>query len=162
MQEVYWVEEGVLGGRCGPDCVPWVPEDLHAGGVRGIISLDSYAVNPQALTSAGIVHLPLYQPMILLESTAERQKFLEVVPHVLRFVHERGDQGGVPAIVHCHYGRDRTGCVLSCCLVARHGWSAERAIAHVRSFQPLALSAPGYAEAVELFECLSRKGQVAE
>ena len=149
----------MLGGRCGPVCVPWLPEELHARGVRGVISLDSLGVDGTALRAAGINHLPLYQPMILLESTAERKKFLEVVPPVLQFLEDRRDQDGLPAVVHCHYGRDRTGCVLACCLVARQCWSAERAIAHVRAFQPLALSAPGYAEAVELFESMRRKSQ---
>ena len=156
MQKVYWVEDGVLGGRCGPDCVPWLPGELHAGGVRGIVSLDKYGVDAEALRSADILHLPLYQPMILLETTAERRKFLEVVPPVLQFLEERGDQQPLPVVVHCHYGRDRTGCVLACCLVARLGWSAERAISHIRTYQPLALSAPGYAEAVELFEAMSK------
>lgn len=152
MQQVYWVEDGVLGGRCGPECAPWLAEDLFAGGVRSLVSLDEYGVDEEALQAAGIIHLPLYQPMILLEDTSERRRFLEVVPRVLKFIEERRDQQELPVVVHCHYGRDRTGCVLACCLVARNGWTAAEAIAHVRARQPNALTAPGYAEAVELFE----------
>jgi Polymorphic toxin system, DSP-PTPase phosphatase len=158
MQEVYWVEEGVLGGRCGPECVPWTPAELHAGGVRAIVSLDSCGVDSDALQAAGIVHLPLYQPMIFLENTIERRRFLEVVPPVLKFLKEPKQK--LPAMVHCHYGRDRTGCVLACCLVARRQWPAEKAITHVRVMQPFALSAPGYAEAVELFEHMVKKRNV--
>jgi protein-tyrosine phosphatase len=121
-----------------------------------MVSLDSYGVDADALQAAGIRHLPLYQPMILLESTAERRQFLEVVPPVLRFLDELREKQSLPAIVHCHYGRDRTGCVLACCLVARVGLTADGAIALVRERQPAALSASGYAEAVELFEHMHR------
>src|SRR5262245_62106315 len=118
MQAVYWVEDGVLGGRCGPECSPWLAEELFAGGVRGIVSLDEYGVDEAALQAAGIIHLPLYQPMILLQDISERRRFLEVIPRVIQFIEERRRQNELPVVVHCHYGCDRTGCVLACCLIA--------------------------------------------
>jgi len=158
MREVYWVEEGVLGGRCGPECAPWDVADLHAGGVRAVVSLDRFGVEPEALQAVDIAHLPLYRPMILLDTEFDRRRFLEVVPPILDFIGQM-EQAGRGVLVHCYYGRDRTGCVLACCLVARRGLSAEMAIAHIRGLQPEALTAPGYAEAVELFDRIHLGGR---
>jgi predicted protein tyrosine phosphatase len=153
MQQVYWVEEQFLGGRCGPDCVPWSPPELYKGGVQAIVSLDPNGVEEAALADAGIIHLPLYQPMILLETAVERKSFLEIVPQVLDFI-KKMERRKTPVIVHCHYGRDRTGAVLSCCLQARLGLSAREAIERVRQMQPDAMLAPGYQEVVELYESM--------
>jgi protein-tyrosine phosphatase len=95
--------------------------------------------------------------MILLDTEFDRRRFLEVVPPILDFV-SRMEQEGRPVLVHCYYGRDRTGCVLACCLVARRGLPAETAIEHIRALQPEALTAPGYAEAVELFDRIHQEG----
>jgi hypothetical protein len=155
MREVYWVEEGVLGGRCGPELAPWDVTELHAAGVRAIVSLDRFGVEPEGLRQVDIAHLPLYRPMILLETEFDRRQFLDIVPPVLDFVQQM-EQERRPVLVHCYYGRDRTGCVLACCLVARRGLTADEAIRQVRTLQPEALSASGYAEAVELFERIQR------
>jgi hypothetical protein len=36
----------------------------------------------------------------------------------------------VPAVVHCKAGWGRTGTALACALMAKHGWTASKALAH--------------------------------
>jgi protein-tyrosine phosphatase len=140
--------------------VPWDVQELYAGGIGGIISLDALGVDGDQLRTAGIAHLPLYRPMIFLDDQAQRLTFLECMPEVLRFVAAM-EQKQAAVLIHCYYGCDRTGAALACSLIAREGLSAAAAIARVRRSQPQALLAPGYLEAVHLFE-QSRRGVVAD
>src|SRR5262245_51317305 len=40
MKHVFWLEEGRLGGRPGPNREPWDIEELYAGGIRAVISVN--------------------------------------------------------------------------------------------------------------------------
>ncbi|MFO0944425.1 MAG: dual specificity protein phosphatase family protein [Planctomycetota bacterium] len=149
MQHVYWVIENELAGRPGPECCPWKPADLAAAGIRAIVSLAG-PIRMGELRGAGIEVLPVQQPMILLETEPDRERFVEVMPLVVEFIDRHRNQG-TKVLVHCHYGCDRTGAVLACYLVTRKGLSADDAVAHVRAANPNALSAEGYAEAVATY-----------
>lgn len=154
MDKVYWVIGRRLGGRPGPDKAPWKPRLLKQGGIGGIVSLDG-PVEGWELELADIQHLPIYQPMILLDTEIVREQFLSVMPVVLDFV-DRFGGGHEGVVVHCHHGCDRTGTVLACYLVAREGLTAAQAIERVREANPFAMVAFGYAEAVATFERLVR------
>lgn len=149
LQHVYWAIENELAGRPGPDCRPWNPRELSAAGIRAMVSLAG-PIRMGELRQAGIDVLPVQQPMILLEREPDRERFVELMPLVVEFI-DRHRSEGTKVLVHCHYGCDRTGTVLACYLVARGNLSPTDAIAKVRSANPRALSAPGYAEAVSTY-----------
>jgi atypical dual specificity phosphatase len=151
MKQVYWILKELLAGRCGPDCMPWKPEELYAGGIRGIVSLDSLSVDEKHLQNAGLQHLPCYQPMMYLENEAQQRRFLEALPPIFRFI-DRHRQEQSAVLVHCYFGCDRTGTVLACYLVSREGLPAEEAINSIRAVQPQAMLADGYCAAVRLFD----------
>lgn len=145
----YWVIENELAGRAGPRCVPWELRTLRADGVTGIVSLDA-GVNGADIEAAGIKHLKAFMPMVYLEREEDHLEFLTVVPEVVKFIDAiRAEKGA--ALVHCHYGCDRTGCVLGCYLVAREGYSPADAYHHIRERNPNAFGASGYAEAILTF-----------
>jgi protein-tyrosine phosphatase len=150
MKQVYWVIEGMLGGRCGPALSPWKPGDLHRGGVRGIVSLDNEAVDEAALADAGIDHLPLYQPMMFLQDEEQRQGFLRALDPMIEFIDRKMSQKQ-PVIVHCFFGCDRTGVALAMYLMARGGLNPLEAVRFIRRGQPRALEAAGYLEAVQTY-----------
>lgn len=154
-EPIYWVIENELAGRPGPVKAPWTPATLKAAGFGGIVSLCE-AGRTEKIRAAGIKHLPVYRPMILLQDESEREMFLSVMPSVLSFV-DRCREAGDAVIVHCHHGFDRTGAVLASYLIAREGLTADEAIARVRAANPDAMSADGYAEAVHTFESLYRE-----
>lgn len=158
MRMVYWIEEGSLGGRCGPACAPWQPGELFASGVGGVVSLDAEGVDERCLRKVGLEHLPLYQPMILLHDEQSRREFIRRVTPAFDFI-DRIRERGAAVVVHCHYGCDRTGALLACYLMARTGCDAESAVGRVRAAQPMALQAWGYHEAIDLFARL-RRGDV--
>jgi protein-tyrosine phosphatase len=151
----YWVIEGQLAGRAGPRCVPWELRELREEGVAGIVSLDA-GVNSSDVEKAGLKHLRAFMPMVFLEREEDHLEFLTVLPSVVKFIDEIRAQNGA-ALVHCHYGCDRTGCVLGCYLVAREGFSPAQAYHHIRERNPNAFGASGYAEAILTFDKLFKE-----
>ena len=146
---LYWAIPDILAGRPGPACVPWTAVELVDEGFGGVVSLDG-PIRTADLKKAGIKHLAVYQPMLLLQTADERHRFLKIMPQVIAFIDEvRAKRRAT--LVHCFYGCDRTGAALACYLVAREGCSAEEGIALVQRMNPDAMRAVGYEEAVHTF-----------
>lgn len=152
MKHLYWVIGRSLAGRPGPSCKPWDLRELRAGGVDAVVSLDD-AVNPAAIKAAGMLHLPAYRPMVILDGPADHREFLTVMRSVVRFL-DACQKMGKAAVVHCHHGQDRTGAVLACYLVARKGLAPRQAFEHVKLCNPAAFGQIGYAEAILTFDAL--------
>jgi predicted protein tyrosine phosphatase len=149
---IFWVLPGVLAGRPGPAKVPWTPAKLAQIGIGGIVSLDG-PIRTREIVAAGIKHLPVYQPMVLLTNREEMVRFLTVMKPVIHFIDAvRREERSV--LVHCYHGCDRTGAILACYLVAREGMSAEEAADVIQKANPDALWAMGYLEVIETFESL--------
>src|SRR5829696_4772358 len=151
----YWVIDNELAGRAGPRCVPWELRELRDDGIAGIVSLDA-GVNSVDIEKAGIKHLRAYMPMVYLEREEDHLEFLTVVPEVVKFIDEVRENGG-GALVHSHYGCDRTGCVLGCYLIAREGFTPFQAYSHIRERNPNAFGASGYADAILTFDKLLKE-----
>ena len=159
MKRVYWVIPETIAGRCGPEMAPWDCWDLHAGGIKAIVSLTEPDDETKS-RDAEIEHLPLYFPAMLLMSERDYTYFLSFVPPFLDFADRVIDEGK-PMMVHCTYGCDRTGAMISIYLVARHGYTAEDAIKKVRIHQPPAMSAEGYEQVVYHYEKLIAGGETS-
>ena len=43
MKHVFWLVPGALAGRSGPDRSPWTPEELRAGGIGAVLSVNDGA-----------------------------------------------------------------------------------------------------------------------
>jgi hypothetical protein len=149
-EQLYWAIPNVLAGRPGPTYAPWNTQGLRDQGFGGIVSLDG-PIRIRDIRLAGIEHLPVYQPMLLLHSVEDHLRFLSVMPRILAFV-DRLRKASQATMVHCYYGCDRTGAVLASYLVAREGLDAESAIHFIQRVNPDALWAVGYADAVYTFE----------
>jgi len=146
---MYWVVPYVLAGRPGPACVPWQAIDLLDDGIGGIVSLDG-PIRTAELRKVGIDHLPVYQPMLPLQTMEEQDRFLKIMPQVICFIDEVRLRGRA-TLVHCFYGCDRTGAAIACYLIAREGYSAEEGIATVQRLNPDALRMAGYKDVVHAF-----------
>jgi protein-tyrosine phosphatase len=142
VKQVYWLLEGLLAGRPGPVQAPWDPDELREGGLRAIVSLNTEP-KPAEVIAAGLRHHSLPMPPLLPLSEALQDMLLRQLEEVLATIHAEVSTGQ-PTLVHCHAGKDRTGLALTAYLVRHLGLEVERAIARVRSVQPVAMSAPGY------------------
>lgn len=154
VDHVYWVVPGVIAGRPSPECVPWDVHDLVEAGFGGVVSLDG-PIKTKDLRLAGLTHLAVHRPMLLLRTVDDHRRFLSAIPRILPFVDEMRARGRA-TLVHCYYGCDRTGTALACYLVARENYTAEQAIVHVQHVKPDAMWAVGYMEAVHTFESMYR------
>jgi protein-tyrosine phosphatase len=149
MEYVYWVIEGLLAGRPGPVEFPWDLAALRAAGMRAIVSLNTEP-EPAEIAAAGLRHhsrpmtpnLPVVAPL--------QDLLLGELEPALATIHAEVS-AGVPTLVHCHAGRDRSGLVLAAYLVRYLGLEVDEAIRRVRSVKPTAMSAPGYEVTVRRF-----------
>lgn len=150
MEHVYWVIDDLLAGRPGPILAPWDPQALYEGGIRTVISLASED-QVEDLTPFGFEHARLAFPPVNLFSTGMRKAFIYQAVPVWQFI-DAQLEAKRPTLVHCHAGQDRTGAILAGYLITSRGMGPEAALAHLRTVQPRAMSAEGYAAVLNLLE----------
>jgi protein-tyrosine phosphatase len=144
MRNVFWLRPGVIGGRSGPNHDSWDPQDLAAGGIGAVLSVnDAELVRPDELAAAGIeyCHVPLS------DAAPPRPGDLEIcvdaLPRALAFAASSIERRrGV--LVHCRSGKDRTGLFLAYYLCVTEGLTASEAIRELKRVRPIALSAEGW------------------
>ncbi len=149
MKHVFWLYEGKLAGRPGPDREPWDLSALRRGGIDSILSVnDGEHVETAEVLAQGLRYLciPLSQNAPPLSGDEER--CVAGLPVATRFVEGELDAGRT-VMVHCSSGKDRTGLFLAHFAMRAEGLSAARAMAKIRSVRPIAFSAPGWLEHAE-------------
>jgi hypothetical protein len=150
MEYVYWVLDRLLAGRPGPVLQPWRPAELYAGGLRTVISLAAEEV-VEDLGPYGFTHYRANFPPVILYSRGMRKAFIYQALPVWAFIHEQLGKG-MPTLVHCHAGQDRTGALLAGYLIVYRGETPGRALQRLREVKPSAMVAEGFAEVLELLK----------
>jgi len=146
MRDVFWIVPGELGGRAGPDLVPWQPDELRRGGIRAIVTVnDGELVSPDELAANGIHHGQFTMPDRAPPGPGDHERCRAALPPAYGFVCEQL-AAGRPTVVHCRSGKDRTGLLLSYYLCMTQQLSPRAAIEEVRRHRPIALNAPGWEE----------------
>lgn len=144
MKHLFWLVEGALAGRPGPNIDTWDPQELYNVGIRAILTLNrGYGVDAPMLEVVGIAHKRI---PILVQEPPQPDAFEVAWPaleETSRWVWEQ-IQSGNPVLVHCTHGKDRTGLLLAYILVRYYGLASKEAIAHVRRVRPIALTAVGW------------------
>ncbi len=159
MNHVFWLVPGVLAGRSGPNRDPWDAQDLRAGGIGAILSVnDGGACHPEDFAALGMS----YRCIPLSDNEPPRDGDMEhclaALPEAYDYVRgELDEQRAV--LVHCRSGKDRTGLFMCYFLIRESGMSIDDAIAEVRRVRPIALSAEGWEDlAVAVLEVARRSG----
>ncbi len=159
MNHVFWLVPGVLAGRSGPNRDPWDAQDLRAGGIGAILSVnDGGACHPEDFAALGMS----YRCIPLSDNEPPRDGDMEhclaALPEAYDYV--RGELDGQRAVlVHCRSGKDRTGLFMCYFLVRESDMSIDDAIAEVQRVRPIALSAEGWEDlAVAVLEVARRSG----
>lgn len=156
MKNIFWLLPNQLAGRPGPSYAPWRLEELRAAGFSAVLNVSEFEPMWLAFEAAGIdvVWIPLPNHYPATPETEER--CLELLPQAYRFVKRQLDSNK-PVLVHCAWGRDRTGLVLAYYLAYDFEISASEAILRVRQVQPKAIMAVGWEEmTVRIFNRLLR------
>jgi hypothetical protein len=148
MDHVYWIIEGLLGGRAGPTLHPWDPQALYDGGIRTLVSLAEEDPAPELSAHRITTYWGRFPPVMLF-SPGMRKAFIHQALPVWAFIHEQVT-AGKPTVVHCFAGNDRTGVILGGYLITYRGTTPEDALRIVRTANPRAMSAVGYAGVLQL------------
>ncbi len=144
MEHIYWIHDGLVGGRPGPNLISWNLSDLKDGGIRAILSVnDGELVHVEDLNVLGIDYLcaPLS------ENAPPREGDIEICLESLRVGFEfvtKNREMGRKTLVHCRQGRDRTGMFLAYCNYKQFDVSPEHAIKQVKKVRSDALAADGW------------------
>jgi protein-tyrosine phosphatase len=144
MKHVFWLLPGALAGRSGPNHTPWDAQDLRAGGIGAILSVnDGAACHAEDFVSLGMS----YRCIPLSDNAPPRdgdlEHCLDALPEAYGYVHGELDRQRA-VLIHCRSGKDRTGLFMCYFLVRESGMSVDDAIAEVRRVRPIALSAEGW------------------
>ena len=144
MRNVFWLREGVIGGRSGPNRDTWNPADLAAAGIGAVLSVnDGELVHPEDLAKVAIDHCCVPLSDAAPPQPGDVEICLNALPRALSFVVQSIDRGR-SVLVHCNSGKDRTGLFLSYYLCVTEGLKPRDAIREVRRVRSIALSADGW------------------
>lgn len=144
MDCAFWLREGVLAGRSGPDQDPWEIQSLLDSNVGAVLSVnDGHGVDGRALHAAGIAYARVSLSRAAPPRRGDAKQCLQALPRILDFI-DRQAASGRAVLVHCRSGKDRTGLALAAYLCAREGYSPEAATAELRRVRPIAFTAPGW------------------
>lgn len=144
MQHVFWLVDGELCGRPGPNHQPWQASELRQAGVGALLSVN----NADSVYADDFAALGMPCRCIPLAANAPpRAGDLELCLQRLptAYTWARGEiESGRPVLVHCRQGKDRTGLFMAYYLKRRHGLTTDEAIARVKAARPIALTADGW------------------
>ena len=146
MDHVFWLHDNFVGGRPGPNLIPWNLLDLRDAGIGAILSVnDGELVHANDLSALDID----YFCSPLSENAPPRLGDMEIclanLPKGYEFV-LKNRKLGRRTLVHCRQGRDRTGMFLAYNILRQFRVSPEVAIAQLRETRSDALAAEGWEE----------------
>ena len=131
MEKTFWIVPDKLCGRAGPDREPWSLEELRAGGIQAVLNVSEFEPSRADFAEADLelewVPLPASYP-----ATDETEiQCLELLPKAYRFVRSCIEEEKT-VLVHCSWGRDRSGLILAYHLAQTMSLSARDAITQLR------------------------------
>ena len=145
MKHVFWLREGVIAGRTGPNHNPWDLAEISAGGFAAILSVnDGEAVHESLIASLGMKYANIPMSDNAPARDGDREFCLANLTRAMAFIQEHRQKG--PVLVHCRSGKDRTGLVLAAYLVEFEHYDAHKAMAELLDLRPIAFSAEGWME----------------
>ena len=153
MKHIFWLIDGELCGRSGPNHQPWNAQELKDAGVGAVLSVNNAeSVYPDEFDSAGIA----YRCIPLASNAPPRPGDLELCLERLAqtYAYAREEiEAGRTLMVHCRHGKDRTGMFMAHYLKRQRDLSTRDAIAAVKNVRPIALSADGWGQfAIEVLD----------
>lgn len=157
MQKVFWLIEGKIAGRSGPNLDAWDLNEFKANDIHAVLSVNfAEAVDQDAMQGAGIVHANIPMSPNAPVQAGDKETCLSNLPKAMAFIEAQSQQG--PVLIHCRSGKDRTGLVMGAYLIQFEGKSAREAMLQVLEVRPIAFSAEGWMDfALDVFKSFERE-----
>jgi protein-tyrosine phosphatase len=156
VKNVFWIIPNKLAGRSGPDQEAWSLVELRAGGIGSVLNVSEFEPDWNEFKSANLdaawIPLPNSYP-----ATSETEvECLEILPNAYNYLLSHLEAGST-VLVHCSWGRDRTGLVLAHYLSRSLDLAPKEAISLIRQKRPKAITAEGWEDmAISIIEQLRK------
>lgn len=152
MEHVFWLREGKVAGRTGPNTDVWDLDEIKANEFSSILSVnEGEGVHESRLSALGVAYANIPMSPNAPIQAGDKELCLQNLPKAMEFIQDNVLNG--PVLVHCRSGKDRTGMVLAAYLIKYEGHNVVDAMKEVISVRSIAFSAEGWKEFV--FDVLS-------
>lgn len=143
MKHVFWLKEGKIAGRSGPDSNAWELHELKAAGFASILSVNNGdGVHETMLSRLEIAYANIPMSPNAPARNGDKELCIGNIPKAMNFI-RKGLKDG-PVLIHCRSGKDRTGMVMAAYLIEFEGYAPKEAMDKVISVRPIAFSADGW------------------
>lgn len=147
MKQLFWLVDGVLAGRSGPNKDSWDLAELKASGIGAIMSLnDGEGVDKAQLEALDIRYICTPLSRNIPPQEGDVDIYTEQAPKALAFIRQCEDDN-IPVLIHCRSGKDRTGIMMAYYLMD-NGAAPVHAVSQVRSIRDIAFSSEGWDQLV--------------
>jgi protein-tyrosine phosphatase len=144
MDHIFWLVPNILAGRCGPSEQPWRLDRLRQSGFGAVLSVnDGELCRPAEFIQQGLAYACIPLSNNAPPRDGDLEYCLRVLPAALSFVRANISRG-VPVLVHCAAGKDRTGLLMAYYLMQSDGCSPRQAMDRVRAVRSIAFTADGW------------------
>ena len=162
MEHVFWLREGKIAGRSGPNTNMWDLHEIKSSGIGTILSVnDGDAVHESMLTDLGITYSNIPMSSNAPAREGDKELCLENLPRAMAFI--RGTLKTGPVLIHCRSGKDRTAMVMAAYLIEFENYNAKKAMEALIEVRPIAFSAEGWMdfalEVLSLYETHNKAPQ---
>lgn len=146
MEHIFWVVPNLLAGRCGPNEQPWSLQRLRRSGFGAVLSVNDGALcHPEDFAREGLAYACIPLSSNAPPFDGDLDHCLRALPAAFSFA-EANISNGIPVLVHCAAGKDRTGLFLAYYLMQREGITVREAMETVRGVRSIAFTADGWHE----------------
>ncbi|MGL5360440.1 MAG: dual specificity protein phosphatase family protein [Shewanella sp.] len=143
MQHVFWLVEGLVAGRSGPNKDPWDLAELKAGGIGAVLSVNGgEECDPQSFEKVGLRYACMPFSRNVPPQEGDVAICVKQLPRALAFI-EQCVADELPVVIHCRSGKDRTGLMMAYYLMV-NGAAPLHAVSQVRSIRDIAFTAEGW------------------
>lgn len=143
MQHLFWLVEGKIAGRSGPNKDPWDLAELKAAGIRAVLSVNGgEGCEPSSFQHHGLRYECIPFSRNVPPQDGDIAICVAQLPKALAFI-QQCEADNLPVLVHCRSGKDRTGLIMAYYLMV-NGAAPLHAVSQVRSIRDIAFSAEGW------------------
>ena len=143
MKHIFWLVDGQIAGRSGPNKDAWDLAELKQAGFGAIASLNNAeGCDTAAMAELGFKHSVFNLPDNIPPQPQDLDVSAKILPQVLAFIRQcEAEQ--LPVLLHCRSGINRTEMVMAYYLM-ENGAAPLHAVSQVRNASGLAFDAEGW------------------